>query len=378
MGNIATRDMISDRIVTLIDQFITIPADAVLHERSKQLFTAVRHQGIASSGGGKRLRALLAIATWQAAHAGGDHPLNGMLDASDSNPQDPPQAMVDLACAIEIFQTAALVHDDIIDESDLRRGQPSAHRSLAGTAGDTTIGAGLGLMLGDILATCSIDVATKAARSVNNSMAITESFLAMQRDVEIGQVLDLAVELAPLGQPEHLIDAALTVFRLKTASYTTIAPIRLALLASGMSPAAATASAECIGTPLGVAFQLCDDLLDVTGSSQSTGKPVGGDIREGKRTVLLADALRMAGESDRDELVRMFSHDHGGGRSVQRAIALFHDTGAIDYSRRRISDLWSTCSVEIGKAPLSPEGRHILEQACSQFITAPINVEHEQ
>lgn len=113
----------------------------------------------------------------------------------------------------------------------------------------------------------------------------------MQREVEIGQVLDLAVEMTPLSNPEALANASLNVFRWKTASYTTIAPLLLALLAAGESPDQARHCALAVGRPLGLAFQLADDLLDVVGSSRNTGKPVGGDIREGKRTVLLADAL---------------------------------------------------------------------------------------
>ena len=368
MRSTPTREMIGDRIITLIDEFITLPVDTTLHERSRQLFAAVRDQGASSSSGGKRLRALLAIATWQATHTNDDHASDDSADHTPPAAQDPPQAMVDLACAIEIFQTAALIHDDIIDGSDLRRGQPSAHRSLAHTSGDATIGDGLGLMLGDILATCSIDTTTKAARSLVHSTAITQAFLAMQREVEIGQVLDLAVELTPLDQPEHLIDDALNVFRFKTASYTTIAPIRLALLASGLNPASASRLAEHIGTPLGLAFQLCDDLLDVTGSSKNTGKPVGGDIREGKRTVLLADALLMASQSDRNELIRIFSQQRRDGRDVARVIELFDNTGAIDHSRQRIRDLWSSTTMEISKAPMSEQGLQILEHACSQFI----------
>mgnify|MGYP000573928444 CR=1 FL=1 len=207
--------------------------------------------------------------------------------------------MIDLACAIEVFQTAALVHDDIIDESDLRRGKPSAHHALEQAVHSGAIGRGLGLMLGDILATACIEITRRSASRLPNTDALNEAFLTMQREVEIGQVLDLAVEMTPLSNPEALANASLNVFRWKTASYTTIAPLLLALLAAGESPDQARHCALAVGRPLGLAFQLADDLLDVVGSSRNTGKPIGGDIREGKRTVLLADALSAADTADK-------------------------------------------------------------------------------
>ena len=109
--------------------------------------------------------------------------------------------------------------------------------------------------------------------------------------MEIGQVLDLAVEMTPLSNPEALANASLNVFRWKTASYTTIAPLLLALLAAGESPDQPDIARWPSAGRSDLAFQLADDLLDVVGSSRNTGKPIGGDIREGKRTVLLADAL---------------------------------------------------------------------------------------
>ena len=91
-------------------------------------------------------------------------------------------------------------------------------------------------MLGDILATACIEITRRSASRLPNTDALNEAFLTMQREVEIGQVLDLAVEMTPLSNPEALANASLNVFRWKTASYTTIAPLLLALLAAGESP----------------------------------------------------------------------------------------------------------------------------------------------
>ena len=306
----------------------------------KAVADAVAQQAVTSSEGGKRLRALLTLDAFRA-----------------FAPQDVAERDMDavlyLACAIRVFQTGALAHDDIIDDSDLRRGKPSAHRALATDTHSDAIGHGLGIMLGDMLATASVDIANKAACRLGSGSSVVSAFLNMHREVEIGQVLDLAVELNTLDDPEELASASLNVFRWKTASYTTIAPLEFGMLAAGLAPADARKLALAIGLPLGLAFQLADDLLDVIGSSRNTGKPVGGDIREGKRTVLLADAIEAAGDVERRELIDMWEAESRDEAHVRRAIALFESTGAIARSKERIAGLWLESKAAIETLELS-------------------------
>ena len=204
--------IIEPRIIQLVRELTAAPDTDEVSDALKPVMAQVVDQAAASSQGGKRLRALLTLDAFDA-----------LMAQTGSSTPDMRDAMTDLACAIEVFQTAALVHDDIIDESDLRRGKPSAHRALEQAVHSGAIGHGLGLMLGDILATACTEIARRAARRLDNTDAINEAFLTMQREVEIGQVLDLAVELTPLEDPDALVDASLNVFRWKTASYTTIA-----------------------------------------------------------------------------------------------------------------------------------------------------------
>jgi geranylgeranyl diphosphate synthase type I len=354
-------EIIEPRITQLVRELVDAPATDGVSRTLKPVLDQVVDQAVASSEGGKRLRALLALAAYDAL-------TNDCGHASHANPIGERDAMADLACAIEVFQTAALVHDDIIDESDLRRGKPSAHRALEHAVHSGGIGRGLGLMLGDILATACIEIARRAARRLRNSDAINEAFLTMQREVEIGQVLDLAVEMTSLNSPEALADASLNVFRWKTASYTTIAPLMFALLAAGGDPREAERQALAIGRPLGLAFQLADDLLDVVGDSRNTGKPVGGDIREGKRTVMLADALSAADAQSKAELIAIFESERRDDAQVTQAIALFDFTGAIERSRERISVLWSESRQAIAELDLDPASERRLVEACASFI----------
>jgi len=358
------------RIKQLVAEYASNPPDTTIPRACAPVMNAVTGQALRSSEGGKRLRALLTLASYDAAEKQPDTDRNRTVR----------QAVIDMACAIEVFQTAALVHDDIIDDSDLRRGKPSAHRALKDVTADQSradsIGKGLGIMLGDLLATASVAIARNAANSLNKSQAAMRAFLTMHREVEIGQILDLATEEVPLDKPEMLARTSLNVFRWKTASYTTIAPLELGLIAAGVNPTKARAIAESIGVSLGLAFQLADDLLDVVGSSASTGKPVGGDIREGKRTVLLADALSAASERDRDELIRMFESPERTHDDVEHAIGLFHETGAIDHSRERIATLWhASCGAideAAGQLGLDQASHDRLFAACARFIPSQL------
>ena len=223
-------------------------------------------------------------------------------------------------------------------------------------------------MLGDMLATASVDIANKAACRLGSGSSVVSAFLNMHREVEIGQVLDLAVELNTLDDPEELASASLNVFRWKTASYTTIAPLEFGMLAAVLAPADARRLALAIGLPLGLAFQLADDLLDVIGSSRNTGKPVGGDIREGKRTVLLADAIEAAGDVERRELIDMWEAESRDEAHVRRAIALFESTGAIARSKKRIAGLWLESKAAIETLELSQDRKDMLTEACARFV----------
>ena len=348
-------EQIDTRTLSLVRDFSFLHADDPVANSCKAVADAVAQQAVTSSEGGKRLRALLTLDAFRA-----------------FAPQDVAErdmdAVLDLACAIEVFQTGALVHDDIIDDSDLRRGKPSAHRALATDTHSDAIGHGLGIMLGDMLATASVDIANKAACRLGSGSSVVSAFLNMHREVEIGQVLDLAVELNTLDDPEELASASLNVFRWKTASYTTIAPLEFGMLAAGLAPADARRLALAIGLPLGLAFQLADDLLDVIGSSRNTGKPVGGDIREGKRTVLLADAIEAAGDVERRELIDMWEAESRDEAHVRRAIALFESTGAIARSKERIAGLWLESKAAIETLELSQDRKDMLTEACARFV----------
>lgn len=251
--------------------------------------------------GGKRLRARFCHAGWQAiAHAGGS------LATETAE-------LWDLCAALEIFQSAALVHDDIIDNSDTRRGRPASHRALeqhhrgAAWSGDAeAFGRGAAVLLGDLLVAWSDDLLEEALAQHPHASAVRRVYARMRRDVTTGQFLDVAEESAWSVNPiEEHAERALRVVSLKSARYSVEQPLLLGATFAGADAEQASAL-RAFGHPVGVAFQLRDDVLGVFGDEAVTGKPSGDDLREGKRTALIAftrEALAAPARTVLDELL---------------------------------------------------------------------------
>ncbi|QIG40906.1 polyprenyl synthetase family protein [Microbacterium sp. 4R-513] len=291
--------------------------------------------GATALAGGKRLRGRFCVAGYRAvAEAGGGSA--GL-----------PDEVVAAASSLEIFHAAALVHDDVIDNSDTRRGRPSAHRALEGShrrsgwVGDASaFGRSGAILLGDLLVAWSDDLLEEglAAASFSRAAAARAEYATMRRDVTIGQFLDIAEESAFRSEADDRhAERALRVASYKSARYSVQQPLAIGAALAG-ADAAQRAALAAFGHPLGMAFQLRDDVLGVFGDEAETGKPSGDDLREGKRTVLIAFTReRLDGSARRivDELVGDPLLDEGQIASLQRTIV---DTGALDRVEGLIAD----------------------------------------
>lgn len=241
--------------------------------------------------GGKRFRGLFCYWGWQAVAGHSGDP----LDADDASSEFP--GIVLSAAALEVFHAAALVHDDIMDNSDTRRGAPSAHRLFealhrdGGWAGHAAAyGRSAALLLGDLLLGWSDELLDRggALLPLAAARAGRLEFSRMRTEVTAGQYLDILEENAWVVAPERdALSRAHRVIVYKSAKYTAEAPLTIGAALGGGTPEQ-LASLRAFGLPLGIAYQLRDDLLGVFGDPSVTGKPAGDDLREGKRTVLVA------------------------------------------------------------------------------------------
>ena len=287
--------------------------------------------------GGKRLRARFVLLGWRGTGA----PLTpGVLGA---------------AAVVELLHACALIHDDVMDGSATRRGAPSVHRefedlhrraawhgegerfglSAAITAGDLCL-----VWADQLLRGCGLpEAAIARARPVYDQMRA----LTMQ-----GQYLDLLTQ----AEGEASVEAALEVAREKTAACTTTGPTRFGGALAG-GDAALLAGYSAYGDALGVAFQLRDDLLGAFGDPAATGKPSGDDLRDGKRTVLLAEAFARVSPSQADRLSELVSQ--GTDLAVLELRKLLIGCGARDAVEDRIVELGDSALQHAAELPLADE-----------------------
>ena len=288
--------------------------------------------------GGKRLRPLFCRAGWLV--AGGD-PDEPRLDHA--------------AAALEWLQGSALVHDDLMDESDTRRGRPSIHRDFerkhrdAGLVGDPARhGESVAILLGDLMLSwadeqfrsCGLPRTTEALRFLD----------LCKTEVVAGQYLDV------LAQTRLSVDVeeAMRVVRYKSAKYTVERPLHLGAALAGADESLISALTD-VALPLGEAFQLRDDVLGVFGDPGVTGKPAGDDLRDGKRTVLVARAAELGTDTDRELLARALGTTDG----VDELRDLVERTGALATVEADIERLERQADAALGALPAS--GRAVLE-----------------
>lgn len=303
--------------------------------------------------GGKRLRPAFCVWGWVAA-AGLPEPavLPGLLRASAS---------------LDLLHVSALVHDDVMDSSDLRRGRPAAHRQFeaqhgaAGRLGDAAaFGRAGAILLGDLLLMWSVELLQRSGVEPAALARAAPVVQAMRTEVTGGQFLDIVAQAQPLrDDPERALDEAGRVVEYKSARYTVQRPCQLgAALAGGDERLQAALAAY--GSPLGRAFQFRDDVLGVFGDSAVTGKPAGDDLREGKRTVLVAHAYAAAGPAGRALLADRLGDpalDPDGVAALQSVIV---DSGALEAVEAMISCAHEQALAALETAELSPEGRQAL------------------
>jgi geranylgeranyl diphosphate synthase type I len=303
------------RVHDALDAFLTRRAE-LLHEVSPgcdELVQAVREL----LAGGKRLRPAFCYWAWRA--SGGED------DAK----------IAWAAASLELFQAAALIHDDLMDGSDTRRGTPSVHRRFEArhhTRGDSGDGRRFGLagavLAGDLclgwsdemFVSCGLDPA-----AVGRGL---EVFHQMRTQLMGGQFVDMLNQAGALEGHGDPVSRALQVITYKSAKYSVEHPLLIGARMAGAAPDLLRAF-SAFGLPLGTAFQLRDDLLGVFGDPASTGKPAGDDLREGKRTVLVAKVSELADAGEREEFDALFGDPGLTPADISRLRAIITGCGAV-------------------------------------------------
>jgi geranylgeranyl diphosphate synthase type I len=256
-------------------------------------------------------------------------------------------ALVRLAAAMEFFQAAALLHDDVMDGSDTRRGMPAAHRAFAaghadsGWAGDSArFGESAAILAGDLCLQWSDELYATSGLPTEELDRGRRTFDTMRTQLMGGQYLDLLESARGWDRLDTAsrIDSARNVIRYKSAKYTIEHPLIIGAAVGGVA-AADMAHLSEYGLALGEAFQLRDDVLGVFGDPSTTGKPAGDDLREGKRTVLVALALDNADADQTALFEKLFGQPDLDGDGVAQLRGVIAETGAVEQVETMIGKL---------------------------------------
>ncbi|MGW0390605.1 polyprenyl synthetase family protein [Streptomyces sp. NPDC003042] len=295
------------RIDRELEQFVAREAaqllaiDTDLAPVAEQLQVAVAH--------GKRLRAAFCYWGWRAA---------GQPDSD---------ALVRTAASVELVHAAAVVHDDIIDDSPIRHGLPTAHSALCGAqqqgpARSKSVARALAMLVGDLLISLAGQLFVTSGLPAAYLTRARPLWADLARELIAGECLEI---LRTGAVPDT--DASLKVIRYKTAKYTVEQPLLIGGALAGAGPRLREAF-SAYGLPLGEAFQLRDDLLGLFGDPARTGKANLDDLRTRRPTVLLAETWQAAGPADREQLRRVLERRHVGTRDLHAVRDVMSRLGA--------------------------------------------------
>jgi octaprenyl-diphosphate synthase len=268
--------------------------DVVIRRRlSSDVAMINQISGYIVGAGGKRVRPLLVVLLAQALGFRGPE-------------------RFELAAIVEFIHTATLLHDDVVDESSLRRGRKTAN-ALFGNAAS--------VLVGDFLYSRSFQMMVSI-----NRMRVLDILADATNVIAEGEVL----QLMNMHEPDVTVDDYLRVIRYKTAKLFEASARLGAVIAD--APLSVEEACAAYGRSLGTAFQLIDDLLDYEGTTEALGKNVGDDLREGKPTLPLLLAMAQSGDADR----RLIRHaiEHGEVERLPDIVNIVRSTGALEATRR--------------------------------------------
>lgn len=277
--------------------------------------------------GGKRMRAALVAASYVACSDDTDAVAFARVES----------AML----AIELLQVYLLIHDDWMDDDDVRRGGPSVHVHLRERLGSKALGDAAAILAGDLACGYAQVALLESQLPAERVLGAARAFARIQEEVVTGQL----AEMSSAASVE-------VIHALKTASYTVTGPLALGAHLAGASDARVAELAR-YGRPLGIAFQLRDDLLGAFGDTSATGKPVGNDIRQGKRTAII---MEMRGHAGTEALLaRVLGRHDATDAEVGEVVRAMETSGAKARVEARVAELLAEARAALDAMGL-PEG----------------------
>lgn len=276
------------------------------------------------------------------------------------------ERLLKTSVAVELIHMFLLIHDDIIDRDALRHGEPTLHeryrtwgRRYLGLADPDHFGDSIALIVGDMLFALGNDIIFNSGFPEKDLFAALSRMQKIISHTVVGQARDIYIEYRGTATSAEVLN----MYEKKTAHYTIEGPLHLGSLLAGGSPAL-TAELARYALPIGVAFQIQDDILGIYGDEERIGKPVGSDIREGKITLLVAHVFEHAERAVKREIEDLLRRGAAlTAADIDRFRTIIHDTGALDAAKKQ-----ALSYIQEGKQALAaieseiaPEAREFLE-----------------
>ncbi len=292
--------------------------------------------------GGKRIRGSLVSLGYE-------------LTGSPANPE-----IIKAGIAYEIFQTAILAHDDVIDQSPTRRGKPTVYQALGGDH----YGISQAICIGDIGFFQTYEILSSLDFPADKVAKAVKAFSNLMLGTAVGQMLDVELSMKPTVKKE---EDALLITYLKTSTYTFIGPLHLGAILGGADESYLK-KLETFGQDLGVAFQIQDDILGIFGDEKTIGKSVTSDVEEGKNTTLITKALEKADPSQKAILDKYYGQGSITPDQMEEVKKVLTDTGALDYSRQLAVQYVDRAKKIIPELTQDPELSSLLEEMADYLV----------
>ena len=275
-------------------------------------------------------------------------------------------AVLRAAGSLDLLHVSALAHDDVMDGSATRRGGPSSHvvfagaHSGAGWRGDSEVfGRAGAILLGDLLLMWSAEMWGSSGLGAE-ALERARPYLDLVRtEVTVGQYLDIVAQAA-VTDPSSALDRAGRVLEYKSARYTVTRPSQLGAALGGGSSDLIEGLGR-YGSPLGRAFQLRDDILGLYGDESLTGKPAGDDLREGKRTLLVAHAMGLAGAAAADRLDSLLGDPGLDLAGIAEARDIISSSGALARVEKTIGSEFDSAMSALAATAMDDRARTAFE-----------------
>jgi geranylgeranyl diphosphate synthase type I len=264
--------------------------------------------------GGKRIRAILMIVGYK------------MMGGKDE------EAIIRASTSLELIQSYLLIHDDIMDESDLRRGKATVHKIYEdkhlkmGFGGKPKkFGESMAIILGDLADAYAMQILASSDFPPELKVRAIDKLNEIIEYTGYGQIIDIYSGVLEDFKEEDL----LLLHKYKTARYTIEGPLALGIILAGKDPE----GIEKFAIPVGIAFQLQDDILGLFGNEEELGKPVTSDLAEGKKTLLIIKALEKGDNEDRRVILEALGNPAVTYEQLEMVREVVRRTGSLDYSR---------------------------------------------